>query len=384
VPQPAPHVPPGVDLDRLTPWLAEHIPAGQIPAEHIPAGQIPAEHIPAGRVPAGVGDGPPEVRLIAGGRSNLTYLIVHNGQSMVLRRPPLGHVLATAHDMRREYTVLTALYPTEVPVPRTLAYCDDPDVIGAPFYVMDHVDGTVYRTARDLVDADGKVLGEALADTLAHLHLVEPESVGLADFGRPEGFLDRQLRRWRKQLAASYTRPLPGADELAERLAGTIPAQRTGAIVHGDFRLDNVIVRDDRPSAAAAAADLWRGEHGPGHRIVAVLDWEMSTLGDPLTDLGITCVYWDGLGQVSDAFPPSPGSLPGWPGRADLVDRYARATGTDVDRLDWYVAFAYFKLAVILEGIWCRYTQGLTVGEGFDQIGAGVPELISRGLTASA
>jgi aminoglycoside phosphotransferase (APT) family kinase protein len=344
---------PGIDLDRLTPWLAAHIP------------DLPP--------------GPPEVRLIAGGRSNLTYLIVHNGQSMVLRRPPLGHVLATAHDMRREYTVLTALYPTEVPVPRTLAYCDDPDVTGAPFYVMDHVDGTVYRTARDLADADGKALGEALADTLAHLHLVDPEAVGLADFGHPEGFLDRQLRRWRKQLAASYTRPLPGADELAERLAGTIPAQRKGTIVHGDFRLDNVIVRG-RPGAAAA--DAGRGEHGPSHSaaVAAVLDWEMSTLGDPLTDLGITCVYWDGLGDVSDAFPPSPGRLAGWPSRADLVDRYARATGTDVDRLDWYVAFAYFKLAVILEGIWCRYTQGLTVGEGFDQIGAGVPELISRGL----
>jgi aminoglycoside phosphotransferase (APT) family kinase protein len=276
---------------------------------------------------------------------------------MVLRRPPLGHVLATAHDMRREYRVLRALHPTGFPVPQTLAYCDDPDVIGAPFYVMEYVDGTLYRTGADLAKADPS-LGYALADTLSRLHEVEPEEVGLGDFGRPEGFLERQLRRWRKQLEASYSRPLPGADELFERLEKTLPAQQKSAIVHGDFRLDNVIVRHNT--------------------IVAVLDWEMSTLGDPLTDLGITCVYWDGVGGYGDTLPPSPGTLPGWPSREDLVNRYAR--GQKIDRLEWYVAFAYYKLAVILEGIWYRYGQGLTVGEGFDQIGAGVPELIARGL----
>jgi aminoglycoside phosphotransferase (APT) family kinase protein len=325
-------VPPGIDLDRLTAWLAVNVPPG---------------------------DGPVEVSLIAGGRSNLTYRIVHSGRSMVLRRPPLGHVLATAHDMRREYTVLTALYPTAVPVPRTFAHCDDPDVIGAPFYVMEYVDGAIYRTTGDLAGAD-PALGTALADTLAHLHTVEPEAVGLADFGRPDGFLERQLRRWRKQLEASYTRPLPGIGELMTKLEKTMPGQGKPSIVHGDFRLDNVVVRD-------------------GH-IVAVLDWEMSTLGDPLTDLGIACVYWDGNAGLTDAFPPSPGTLPGWPGRTELVERYAQVSRRDVDRLDWYVAFGYFKLAVILEGIWCRYTQGLTVGEGFDEIGAGVPELIARGL----
>ena len=330
---------PGLDPDRLAPWLAEHVPTD----------------------PGGALD---EVHLIAGGRSNLTYQIVHSGRSMVLRRPPLGHVLATAHDMSREYTVLTALYPTPVPVPRTLAYCADPDVIGAPFYVMDHVEGTVYRSAADLAAADGPALARELADTLAHLHAVEPESVGLAGFGRPDGFLGRQLRRWRKQLEASYTRELPGAQELFDRLVKTEPQSGNPAIVHGDYRLDNAIVSDGR--------------------IRAVLDWEMSTLGDPLTDLGTTCVYWDGIGGFGDAFPPCPGSLPGWPSRADLIERYARHGGTGVDRLDWYLAFAYFKLAVILEGIWCRYTQGLTVGEGFDQIGAGVPELIARGLTESA
>ncbi len=331
--------PPGIDLPRLTAWLA-----GQFPDR-------PVE--------------PPRVRVIAGGRSNLTYEVVHSGQTMVLRRPPLGHVLATAHDMRREYTVLTALAPTPVPVPRTLAYCDDPDVIGAPFYLMEKVPGVIYRDGpalRALDSAAGRALGHALADTLADLHVVDPAAVGLAEFGRPEGFLERQVRRWRKQLAASYTRPLPGAEELAERLAGTEPVSGRAAVVHGDFRLDNVLVD---PS-------------GEG-RIAAVLDWEMATLGDPLTDLGITCVYWDGLADLNDSTPPSPGSLPGWPSRDELVDRYATRSGTAVGALDWYVAFAYFKLAVILEGIYCRHTQGLTVGEGFDDIGAAVPELFARG-----
>jgi aminoglycoside phosphotransferase (APT) family kinase protein len=337
-----PSAPPGIDLDRLAAWLD-------------------------GCLPTGAGGGQPQVRLISGGRSNLTYEIVHNGRPMVLRRPPLGHVLATAHDMRREYTVLTALYPTQVPVPRTFGYCPDENVIGAPFYLMAKVDGTVYRTAKHLealAPEAGQALGTALADTLAALHAVEPQSVGLADFGRPDGFLGRQLRRWRKQLEASYTRPLPGAEELFDRLAATEPASGRSAIVHGDYRLDNVIVRDGR--------------------IAAVLDWEMSTLGDPLTDLGMACVYWDGVGGFGDAFPPSPGERPGWPSRADLVERYARHHGTGLDTLDWYIGFAYFKLAVILEGIWCRYTQGLTVGEGFDQIGAGVPELIARGLSEGA
>ncbi len=331
---------PGIDLTGLTAWLAGLFP------------DRPVE--------------PPVVRVIAGGRSNLTYEIVHCGQPMVLRRPPLGHVLATAHDMHREYRVLTALAPTPVPVPvpQTLAYCADESVIGAPFYLMEKVAGVVYRDAnalRGLPATAGTGLGTALADTLAALHTVDPQAVGLADFGRPDGFLDRQIRRWRKQLAASYTRPLPGAEELAERLADTLPVSGRAAIVHGDFRLDNALVDPAR------------------HSIAAVLDWEMATLGDPLTDLGLTCVYWDGLDDLGQSIPPSPGSLPGWPRRDEIVARYAKGSGVAVGNLDWYVAFAYFKLAVILEGIYCRYTQGLTVGEGFGQIGGVVPELFARG-----
>jgi aminoglycoside phosphotransferase (APT) family kinase protein len=331
--------PPGIDLAGLTGWLTARFPDGP--------------------------EDPPEVRVIAGGRSNLTYEVVHNGRSMVLRRPPLGHVLATAHDMQREYTVLTALAPTPVPVPRTLAYCADPAVIGAPFYLMEKVDGVIYRdhaALRELTPEAGQALGRALAGTLAALHTVDPEAVGLAGFGHPEGFLSRQIRRWSKQLKASYTRPLPGAEELAERLADAEPVSGRPTVVHGDFRLDNTLVDPATPG-----------------RIAAVLDWEMSTLGDPLTDLGITCVYWDGLDGIGGGIPPAPGKLPGWPSRAELVSWYAERSSVEVGALDWYVAFGYFKLAVILEGIYCRHVQGLTVGAGFDRIGAAVPELFARG-----
>jgi aminoglycoside phosphotransferase (APT) family kinase protein len=342
--------PPGVDPAGLAAWLTTALPAPQVPRATAPAELT--------------------VTVLSGGRSNLTYQIVHSGQTMVLRRPPLGHVLATAHDMAREYRVLSALAGTPVPVPRTLAYCADQAVIGAPFYLMEKVDGAIYRTAAQLgrlTATDGDALATALAGTLAALHAVDPQSVGLADFGRPEGFLHRQIRRWRAQLEASYTRALPGAEELATRLAGTEPTSPPGTVVHGDYRLDNVLV---------APAET--------PRINAVLDWEMSTLGDPLTDLGMTCVYWDGLDGFGVSVPPAPGTLPGWPSRAQLVERYARHGAVPVDTLDWYIAFAYFKLAVILEGIYCRHAQGLTVGEGFDNIGAAVPELIARGLATAA
>src|SRR6266511_2339557 len=330
---------------------ARHRPA---PADRLARRAVPG---PAGRATPGTGDR----------RRPLQPHLRGPPQWTVDGAPPAAAGPRARHRPRHAPRVHGAdrARPTPVPVPRTLAYCDGPDVIGAPFYLMEKVPGVIYRDGpalRALDSAAGRALGHALADTLADLHVVDPAAVGLAEFGRPEGFLERQVRRWRKQLAASYTRPLPGAEELAERLAGTEPVSGRAAVVHGDFRLDNVLVD---PS-------------GEG-RIAAVLDWEMATLGDPLTDLGITCVYWDGLADLNDSTPPSPGSLPGWPSRDELVDRYATRSGTAVGALDWYVAFAYFKLAVILEGIYCRHTQGLTVGEGFDDIGAAVPELFARG-----
>ncbi|WP_428934273.1 phosphotransferase family protein [Streptomyces sp. ACT015] len=308
--------------------------------------------------------GPLTGRLIEGGRSNLTYTVSDGASTWVVRRPPLGHVLATAHDMKREHRVISALHPTEVPVPRPLLLCEDEEVLGAPFYVMEFVEGTPYRTAEQLAPLGADRTRDAvlsLVDTLVGLHAVDPAEVGLADFGRPEGFLDRQLRRWGKQLDASRNRELAGVDELHATLGRRLPGSPAPAVVHGDFRLDNVLI-------------------GDGDRITAVLDWEMSTLGDPLTDLGLLVMY-----SIPLELPGSPisttATAAGHPAPAELVERYAARSGRDVSAIAWYTAFAWFKLAVILEGIHYRYTLGQTVGGGFDRIGDLVPVFIEHGLT---
>ncbi|MER7968849.1 phosphotransferase family protein [Streptomyces sp. NPDC096080] len=308
--------------------------------------------------------GPLTGRLIEGGRSNLTYTVSDGASTWVVRRPPLGHVLATAHDMKREHRVISALHPTEVPVPRPLLLCEDEEVLGAPFYVMEFVEGTPYRTAEQLAPLGADRTRDAvlsLVDTLVGLHAVDPAEVGLADFGRPEGFLDRQLRRWGKQLDASRNRELAGVDELHATLGRRLPVSPAPAVVHGDYRLDNVLI-------------------GDGDRITAVLDWEMSTLGDPLTDLGLLVMY-----SIPLELPGSPisttATAAGHPAPAELVERYAARSGRDVSAIAWYTAFAWFKLAVILEGIHYRYTLGQTVGGGFDRIGDLVPVFIEHGLT---
>ncbi|BBC37762.1 Phosphotransferase [Streptomyces graminofaciens] len=333
-----PDHPPGLDPDRLRALLDTERP--------------------------GLVAGPLTGRLIEGGRSNLTYEVTDGVAKWVVRRPPLGHVLATAHDMRREHRVISALHPTSVPVPRPVLLCEDEDVLGAPFYVMDFVDGTPYRTAEQLAPIGAErtraaVLG--LVDTLVELHAVDPAEVGLADFGRPEGFLDRQLRRWGKQLDASRNRELAGIDELHAALGRELPHSPAPAVVHGDYRLDNVLL-------------------GPDDRIRAILDWEMSTLGDPLTDLGLLVMYSVPLG-LPDSPVSTTAAAPGHPDPAEIVARYAERSGRDVSAVAWYTAFAWFKLAVILEGIHYRYTLGQTVGRGFDRIGELVPVFIEHGLT---
>ncbi|MEU2855319.1 phosphotransferase family protein [Streptomyces syringium] len=330
--------PPGLDLERLRAYLERERP--------------------------GLVRGPLGAELVEGGRSNLTYAVTDGAGRWVVRRPPLGHVLATAHDMRREHRVISALRDTAVPVPETIALCEDEDVLGSPFYVMEFVTGTPYRTAEQLA-----VLGPSrtrevvlgLADTLVDLHAVDPDTVGLGDFGRPEGFLERQLRRWGKQLEASRNRELAGIDELREALGAALPQSPAPTVVHGDYRLDNVLIGADGTARA-------------------VLDWEMSTLGDPLTDLGLLMMYSEQR--------PVPGSpiattrdAPGHPEPAEIVERYAARSGRDVSALPWYTAFAYFKLAVILEGIHYRYTLGQTLGPGFDRIGQLVPLFVEGGLT---
>ncbi|SDG67172.1 Predicted kinase, aminoglycoside phosphotransferase (APT) family [Lentzea fradiae] len=319
-----------------------------------------------------LGTGPLTGELFRGGRSNLTYSVTDGTERWVLRRPPLGHVLATAHDMTREFRVISALAGTAVPVPRAHRLVEDTTVIGAPFYLMEHVPGAALRERSQcpwLTPDMATTLSGRLVDVLADLHTVDPASVGLADFGRPEGFLTRQVTRWGKQLDASRSRDLPGIDELRDTLAATVPVSGPPAIIHGDYRLDNALVTRDPLG------------------ISAVLDWEMATLGDPLADLGLLYVYWAGLGAgpALGADPITGGvtSLPGFPTADELVARYGDRTGTDISGLGWYIAFGYFKLAVIVEGIHYRYASGKTVGAGFDQLGAFTVPLVRQGLAAA-
>ncbi|WP_369388280.1 phosphotransferase family protein [Streptomyces sp. CG1] len=333
--------PPGLDLERLRALLDRERP--------------------------GLVTGPLTGRLIEGGRSNLTYAVSDGTAQWVVRRPPLGHVLATAHDMKREHRVISALHPTQVPVPRPVLLCENPEdkeVLGASFYVMEFVEGTPYRTAQQLAPLGAERTRNAvlsLVDTLVELHAVDPAEVGLADFGRPEGFLDRQLRRWGKQLDASRNRELAGIDELHAALGRALPTSPAPAVVHGDYRLDNVLIGED-------------------DRIKAILDWEMSTLGDPLTDLGLLVMYSQPLGMAESPVSTT-AEAPGHPSPQELIERYAARSGRDVSAVSWYTAFAWFKLAVILEGIHYRYTLGQTVGRGFDRIGDLVPVFINHGLT---
>ena len=314
----------------------------------------------------GLLDGPLTGRLVAGGKSNLTYVVGDGTRTVIVRRPPLGHVLATAHDMVREHRVISALHDTPVPVPETYAVCPGDDVIGAPFYVMEHVRGTPYRFARQLQTLGPqrtRAIAEGMVDTLVALHAVDPRSVGLSDFGRPDGFLERQVRRWKQQLDASRSRDLPGIDELHDRLASSVPQSGSPAIVHGDFRLDNLLV----------------DEHD---EITAVLDWEMATLGDPLTDLALLEAY-QSLPLMMDTNAVSDVSrAPGYPAAYELLDRYRTASGRDLGSMSFHLGLAYFKLAVILEGIHYRYTKGQTVGEGFATIGQATGPLVAAGLDA--
>lgn len=281
--------------------------------------------------------------VIAGGRSNLTFLVTDAlGNRFVLRRPPLGHVLATAHDMAREHRIIAAVGGTNVPVPRALGLCTDESVNGAPFYVMSYVEGVVLDSAERAALLDPTLRHQAslhLIDVLADLHSVDIDAVGLGDLARRQGYIERQLRRWSTQWENSKTRELPAIDEVHRRLAEKIPAQQGEVIAHGDFRFGNCLT------------DVRTG------RIAAVLDWELCTLGDPLADLGYLGVYWsDGPSNALRANDPTPAG--GFALYRELVDRYAARTGRDVSGIDYYVAFSCWRLAVISEGVYARYLHG--------------------------
>ncbi|MDQ3157864.1 MAG: phosphotransferase family protein [Actinomycetota bacterium] len=335
--------PQGLDLGALRVWIDAQVP--------------------------GLVDGELSAELITGGKSNLTYSVSDGTHEYVVRRPPLGHVLATAHDMGREYTVMAALAPTEVPVPTMHALCQDTDVIGSPFYVMEKVAGTPYSRAVDLEvlgKARTRAITERMVDTLATLHAVDYAAVGLSEFGRPQGYLGRQLGRWKKQLDSSRSRDLPGMDELIAGLDATLPTESGATIVHGDYRLDNLLVDDS-------------------DQVTAVLDWEMSTLGDPLTDVAVLLAYQQmgegGGAEKTNVVTDAP-RAPGYLSRDEIVERYASATGRDVSHLGFHLGLAFFKLSVILEGIHYRHAHGQTVGAGFDGIGDMIAPLIDAGRAA--
>lgn len=315
-------------------------------------------------------DEPLRIERIRGGHSNETFFVTRGVDEWVLRRPPRGPLLPTAHDVSREFRVLSALSATSVPVPHPVLFCDDTTVIGAPFYLMTRMHGHVIRTTlpapfdTDIASRSG--LAWELVDALAALHAVDWQAVGLGDFGKPTGYLERQLRRWTGQLDASRTRPLPDLDAVTAWLRDHLPASGPATIVHGDYRLDNVMYADGAPA-----------------RVVAIFDWEMATLGDPLADLGYLLSFWREPGD------PDPGlqdeawrvaSQPGFPTRTELVARYAERTGRRMDHVAFYVALAIWKLAILLEGSYARHLAGTTDDPFFARLGEGVPALARSAL----
>jgi len=285
-----------------------------------------------------------------GGHSNLTYLLkLEGGGEYVLRRPPLGPVAPKAHDMVREYRILRAVHPVFPPAPEPALVCEDLSVLGAPFYIMERRRGMVVR--RDNPPEIGgdlglrRRVGEALLDTLVELHAVDVSQPAVAAIGKPAGFLERQLAGWFGRWQRSRTRDLEAMDRLMEWLSARAPASIDAALLHNDFKLDNVMLDPADPA-----------------RVVAVLDWEMSALGDPLVDLGILLCYWPQAGdppqRVESISPVT--AMPGWPSRAELVARYAAKTGRDVSRIAYYEVFALFKVAVVLQQIYHRYHAGQT------------------------
>jgi aminoglycoside phosphotransferase (APT) family kinase protein len=290
---------------------------------------------------------------IAGGHSNLTYRVGDAaGQSWALRRPPLGKRLGSAHDMGREHKVVSALGETEVPVAPVVGFCEDESVNGAPFYVMEFVEGPILRGLAEAEvfpdEGDRRAIGERVADTLVQIHAVDPDAAGLGDLGRKEDYVARQLHRWKGQWEKSKTRELEPIDRVHEALSARIPEQGPATIVHGDYRLDNMILT-------------------PAGEVAAVVDWELCTLGDPLADVGLLMVYWPERGEDSLALGMPANLAPGFPSREELISRYAERSGRDLSELDFFVALGYWKLAIILEGVYARYVAG-----GYGKVNEGV------------
>ncbi len=333
-------VPEGIHAASVTAWLQAHIPEISPPLKF---------------------------SLIEAGHSNMTFVVSDaTAQRWVLRRPPLHNVLATAHDMEREHRAIAALHPTGFPVPRPLGLCRDTAVNGAPFYVMDYVAGEVIRdadSARGLEIPTRRALSYSLIDILAQLHRVDIAAVGLADLGRREGYMARQLRRWLRQASETGLAARPEICAVHDHLAARIPEQATTGIVHGDFRLDNCITSADG-------------------QVRAVLDWELCTLGDTLADLAMLLTYWSEPGEAHQALANPPTALEGFCSRHELLEAYAEASGRSLTQIDFYLAWGAWRLACILLGVQARYLAG-AMGhkaplEGIESFAGRIDGLLAR------
>jgi aminoglycoside phosphotransferase (APT) family kinase protein len=342
--------PEGIHVDNVTAWFTEHVP----------------EVVP-----------PLRFSLIAGGRSNLTFRVEDaEGRPWVLRRPPVHHVLPTAHDMVREHRLMHSLGPWGIPVPKTIGLCTDESVNERPFYVMEFVDGHIVRTAPQAEAAfdepTRRVVGDHLAETLSALHTLDPEAVGLGDMGRHEGYIERQLKRWSGQYAQMRVEGVDHGglvERVGDELARRVPVQQRTSVVHGDYRLDNVVLNDC-------------GE------VRAILDWELCTLGDPLADVGLLMVYWADPDDETAVLGFSPTTAPGFSTRAQVLERYASVSDLDLGQIGYYSAFGYWKLACILQGVYARYMAGAGAGDkgsvdAFPQQVASLAQMASDALEST-
>jgi aminoglycoside phosphotransferase (APT) family kinase protein len=315
----------GIDQENVSTWMGEHVGA----------------------------ESPLTFELIAGGRSNLTYRVTDaNGKAFALRRPPTSHVLPTAHDMVREFTVISALHPLGVPVATPLGLCTDEEVNERPFYVMEFVDGAILRdrfqAEQDFPESIRSVIGDNLAQTLAQLHGVDVAKAGLGDLARHDGYIERQLRRWTTQYEQMHVEGVDHGglvESVGEQLRATIPTQQRVSVVHGDYRLDNTVLDDEG-------------------RVRAILDWEICTLGDPMADVGLLLVYWaEPSDPMVSLLGVAPTMAPGFASRDQVLNAYAKHSALDLSHVAYYQAFGYWKLACIMQGVFARYSAGAAGGD---------------------